>query len=116
MKKILLAGATGYLGSYIARELIKDSGDLRVIVRSPDKLHKRNLEVADIFRAEVTQLDSITGCCEGIDTVISTVGITRQKDGLTYMDVDLHKGNGLRRGRLSGSRSGGCVGGDAHGA
>ena len=105
MKKILLAGATGYLGSYIARNLIENSSDLRVIVRSPDKLHERNLEIADIFRAEVTQPDSITGCCEGIDTVISTLGITRQKDGLTYMDVDYQANlNLLKEAQASGVR------------
>lgn len=105
MKKILLAGATGYLGSHIAKELIKNSVDLRVIVRSPDKLHKRNLDGADIFRAEVTQPDSITGCCDGIDTVISTVGITRQKDGLTYMDVDYQANfNLLKEAQASGVR------------
>lgn len=105
MKKILLAGATGYLGSHIARELIKSSSELRVIVRSPDRLYKRNLEVADIFRAEVTQPDSIAGCCEGIDTVISTVGITRQKDGLTYMDVDYQANlNLLKEAQASGVR------------
>jgi len=105
MKKILLAGATGYLGSYIARGLIKNSCDLRVIVRSPDKLHKKSLEVADIFRAEVTQRDSIKGCCEGVDTVISTVGITRQKDGLTYMDVDYQANlNLLQEAQASGVR------------
>jgi len=36
----------------------------------------------------LTKLESIVGCCDGIDTVISTVGITKQKDGLTYLDVD----------------------------
>ena len=30
----------------------------------------------------------LKGCRSGIDTVISTLGITRQKDGLTYLDVD----------------------------
>lgn len=105
MKKILLAGATGYLGSYIARELIKISADLRIIVRSTDKLHKRNLDVADIFQAEVTQPNSIKGCCEGIDTVISTVGITRQKDGLNYMDVDYQANlNLLKEAQESGVR------------
>ena len=34
------------------------------------------------------QPDSIRESCKDIDVVISTVGITRQKDGLTYMDVD----------------------------
>ncbi|MGN6298204.1 MAG: NAD(P)H-binding protein, partial [Ginsengibacter sp.] len=35
---------------------------------------------------------TIRNCCSGIDTVITTVGITRQKDNLTYMDVD-YQGN-----------------------
>ena len=105
MKKILLAGATGYLGSCIAGELIESPYDLRVVVRSPDKLQKENLEIADVFQAEVTQPDSIAGCCAGIDTVISTVGITRQKDGLTYMDVDYQANlNLLKEAQASGVR------------
>ncbi|MGB6037906.1 MAG: NAD(P)H-binding protein, partial [Cryomorphaceae bacterium] len=41
-----------------------------------------------IITAEVTKPLSFTGQFEGFDVLISTVGITRQKDGLTYMDVD----------------------------
>ncbi len=88
MKKILLAGATGYLGSHIAKTLINSTYDLRVIARSPDKLVRRGVQVQDLFRAEITLPEMLKGCCSGIDTVISTVGITRQKDGLTYLDVD----------------------------
>lgn len=88
MKKILLAGATGYLGSHIAKKLIQSACDLRVIVRSPDKLEQLGIKVGDVFQAELTRPETIKGCCSGVDTVISTVGITRQKDGLTYLDVD----------------------------
>ncbi len=88
MKKILLAGATGYLGSYIAKKLIQSTYDLRVIVRSPNKMAQLGIDVGDVFQAEVTNPETLKGCCSGIDTVISTVGITRQKDGLTYLDVD----------------------------
>ena len=42
----------------------------------------------DVRVGEVTQSDTLKGICEDIDVVISTVGITRQKDGMTYMDVD----------------------------
>lgn len=38
MTKVLLAGATGYLGGYILNELINRNYDLRVVVRSPSKL------------------------------------------------------------------------------
>lgn len=88
MNRVLLAGATGYLGGYIAKELLKRSYPLRVIARNPQKLKENNIEATDIFQAEITQRDSIKDCCKNIDMVISTVGITRQKDGLTYMDVD----------------------------
>ena len=105
MKKILLAGATGYLGSHIASKLIRSACDLRVIVRSPDKLKQLGLSVGDVFQAEITRPETITGCCSGIDTVISTVGITRQKDGLTYMDVDYQANlNLLKEARSSGVR------------
>ena len=88
MKKILLAGATGYLGSHIASKLNHGEYELRVIVRSPDKLKQLKLNIGDVFQAEITRPETIKGCCSRVDTVISTVGITRQKDGLTYMDVD----------------------------
>ena len=105
MKKILLAGATGYLGSYLARKLAQNECDLRVIVRSPDKLSDRGIEVEDVFHAEITRPETLKGCCSGIDTVISTIGITRQKDGLTYMDVDYQANlNLLNEARESGVR------------
>ena len=88
MNRVLLAGATGYLGSYIAKELLKRSYPIRVIARNPDKLKQNNIELTEILQTEITQPASIKDCCKNIDIVISTVGITRQKDGLTYMDVD----------------------------
>jgi len=88
MKRILLAGATGYLGGYIAKELQHRSCFFRAIARNPEKLEKNDIKANEILKAELTDPDAIKGCCQGIDIVISTVGITRQKDGLTYMDVD----------------------------
>ena len=90
MKKILLAGATGYLGSYILKELSKREISTKIIVRNPGKLNKVgiNHDLVEIVKAEITRPESIVNCCENIDIVISTIGITRQKDGLTYMDVD----------------------------
>jgi uncharacterized protein YbjT (DUF2867 family) len=45
-----------------------------------------------MFRGEVTQHETLIGICKDIDIVISSLGITKQKDGLTYMDVD-YQGN-----------------------
>lgn len=86
-KRILLAGGTGYLGAYVLEELLKQGYPTRAITRNLQKIkpQKANLEVVE---AEVTKKESLKDVCDQIDVVISTVGITRQKDGLTYMDVD----------------------------
>ena len=103
MKGILLAGSTGYLGSYIAKELQKRPCFFRVIARNPEKLKQNDIEANEVLKAELTDPDSISECCKGIDVVISTVGITRQKDGLTYMDVDYQANmNLLKEAKKSG--------------
>ncbi len=103
MKKILLAGSTGYLGVYIAKELLQRSCFFRSIARSPEKLEQNAIKANEILKAELTDPDSIRECCKGIDVVISTVGITRQKDGLTYMDVDYQANmNLLKEAKKSG--------------
>ena len=88
MKKVLIAGATGYLGKYISAELKAQSFYTKVLVRNSSKFEEYNIEVDEMIQAEVTNKDSLSNCCEGIDVVISSLGITTQKDGLTYMDVD----------------------------
>jgi uncharacterized protein YbjT (DUF2867 family) len=85
---ILLAGATGYLGRHLLKALIEKENQIIAIVRNPEKLQNSNENYLEIKQAEVTKPDTLSDICKGIDTVISTVGITRQKDGLTYMDVD----------------------------
>jgi len=103
MKKILLAGSTGYLGIYIAKELQRRSSFFRAIARSPEKFDQNEIKVNEKLIAELTDPDSIKECCNGIDVVISTVGITKQKDGLTYMDVDYRANmNLLKEAKKSG--------------
>ncbi len=103
MKRILLAGATGYLGSYIAKELQKRDYHVRVIARNPEKLKQKNIKAGEILEAEITQPESIKDCCENVEVVISTVGITKQKDGLSYMDVDFQANmNLLQQAKQSG--------------
>lgn len=89
MKKpnVLLAGATGYLGSYILKELLTNEYPTRIIVRYKNKIPE-STPAPEIIEAEVTHPDTLSNAFSGIDVVISTIGITRQKDGLTYMDVD----------------------------
>ena len=97
MTHVLLAGATGYLGKHVLQELAHWGIETTAIVRSPEKLAQFEWEKLRVRKAEVTQPETLVGACDGISTVISTVGITRQKDGLTYMDVDFRANLNLLR-------------------
>ncbi|HKI88558.1 MAG TPA: SDR family oxidoreductase [Draconibacterium sp.] len=85
---ILLAGATGYLGKYIAAELERQQYKSILLTRNVQKLADIESRNSKIIETEVTQPKTLKGLFDGAETVVSTVGITRQKDGLTYMDVD----------------------------
>ncbi len=90
-KKVLVAGATGYLGQYLVRELKNRGCWVRVLIRKEAQKEKFK-DVDDFFIGQITEPNSLKGITNNIDWVFSTVGITRQKDGLTYMDVD-YQGN-----------------------
>lgn len=49
-------------------------------------------QIDDLFVGQVTQPETLVGLCDGIDVVFSSVGLTRQKDNLTFHDVD-YQGN-----------------------
>ena len=95
MKKILIAGATGYLGLHIVEELKQTGGNFVALARNKGKLTSKGIAADKIIEAEVTLPETLKGKFDGVDTVISTVGITRQKDGLTYMEVDYQANKNL---------------------
>ncbi len=92
MKTVLVAGSTGYLGQFVVRALKAKGYQVKALGRSEQKLDAIR-EIADeLVLGSVTEPESLAGICDGVHVVFSSVGITRQKDGLTYRDVD-YQGN-----------------------
>jgi len=92
MKRVLIAGATGYLGHYAAIAFKNAGYYTKLLVRNPQKLKTHPVYANEIVQAEITQPDTLLGICAGMDIVFTSVGITKQKDGLSYHDVD-YQGN-----------------------
>ncbi len=90
-RKVLVAGETRYLGKYIVRELKKRGYWVRVLIRKEEQKKAFN-SVDDFFVGQITEPNTLKGVTKDIDWVFTTIGITRQKDGVTYMDVD-YQGN-----------------------
>ncbi len=92
MQKVLVAGATGYLGGFVAKEFKRRGHFVRALARTPRKLDYMKEQLNEIVEGEVTVPESIKNVCDGIDVVFSSIGLTRQKDNLTFKDVD-YQGN-----------------------
>jgi len=92
MKRVLVAGATGYLGGFVAQEFKARGYFVRNLTRSPKKLDHLRGSADEIVQGEVTRPETLEHVCDGIDVVFSSIGITRQKDGLTFREVD-YQGN-----------------------
>ncbi|MEC4028370.1 SDR family oxidoreductase [Myroides odoratimimus] len=90
-KRALVAGATGYLGGELVKELKARGYWVRALIRNSSQRDKVAL-ADEVFIGEITIPQSIKGATHTIDYVFSTLGITRQKEGMTYMDVD-YQGN-----------------------
>ena len=84
----MVAGGTGYLGSYVLSECKRRNYYVRALVRNSKKLEPQKEILDEIIVGEVTQPDTLKGCCDGMDIVFSSVGITKQSGSLTFKDVD----------------------------
>ncbi|MDN5796054.1 MAG: SDR family oxidoreductase [Intrasporangium sp.] len=90
-QRVLVAGATGYLGRNLVSALLDAGCRVRVLVRRPEQADTFPGEV-DAFVGQVTDPATLTGVTDEIDMVFSALGITRQRDGVKYLDVD-YRGN-----------------------
>ena len=87
-QRVLVVGATGYLGKFVVKELKACGYWVRALSRNHERIEPVRQYVDEVILAEATKPETIKGLCKDIDIVFSSLGITRQKDGLTYMDVD----------------------------
>ena len=97
IKSVLIAGATGYLGKYAVQAFKQRGYYVRVLTRSEERLFESgpftapaltNDDMDDVFVGEITDPSTLTNMLDGIDMVFSCVGISRQRDGLTFEQVD----------------------------
>ncbi|AHM05919.1 hypothetical protein roselon_03680 [Roseibacterium elongatum DSM 19469] len=91
---VLIAGATGYLGRFLCAEYARRGHHVTALVRNTARAEG----LADLLlKAEATRPDTLCGVMDGVDLVVSSLGITRQADGVGYWDVDYQANLNLMR-------------------
>ncbi|MBT0958984.1 SDR family oxidoreductase [Alphaproteobacteria bacterium KMM 3653] len=95
MKRVFIAGATGYLGRYLCAEYQRRGWYVIALVRKT--IHAAPIAADQLIEAQATEPASLKGVMTGVDLAVSCLGITRQTDGLGYWDVDYQANLNLLR-------------------
>jgi uncharacterized protein YbjT (DUF2867 family) len=90
-ERVLVAGATGYLGRHLITQLKQDGCWVRALARRAEQAETL-ADADEVFIGEATRPETLSGVADGVDAVYSALGITRQRDGMSYQDVD-YRGN-----------------------
>ncbi|MFS9172094.1 NAD(P)-dependent oxidoreductase [Streptococcus infantis] len=70
MKKVLVTGATGFLGKYVVKELVEHGYQVRAFGRNSKV--GRSLENSSVsyFQGDLTKADDVLEACKGMDLVV----------------------------------------------
>ena len=106
--KVALFGGTGFVGSYIVKELIKQGYTPKVLVRPGSEKKLVHSEKCEIISGDIFNKNSINEVITGVDATIYNIGIIRQfkRQGITYEKlhfqgakncIDIAKQNGINK-------------------
>ena len=88
--KILVTGATGFVGREVLRQLYTGGHTVRIVARIPDKATDQlpqPCSVTEFHCGDVTDPTSLTGAARGCDAVIHLVGIISEFGPVSTADL-----------------------------
>ncbi len=71
---ILVTGATGFLGSALVTELIKQKQTVRILARDEPKARRQFCEAVTIIRGEITDVEQVERAVDGMTIIYHLVG------------------------------------------
>ena len=102
-KIAVIAGATGYIGKFAVLAFKEAGYRVRAITRdaarlaAPGPFHAPGVTDScdEVIVAEVTKPETLAGVLDGAEVVFSSVGISRQRDMLSFEQVDYQANKNL---------------------
>ncbi|SMR81845.1 Uncharacterized conserved protein YbjT, contains NAD(P)-binding and DUF2867 domains [Aliiroseovarius halocynthiae] len=95
MAHVMIAGATGYLGRYLVKAFLARGYHVSALVRPASKADFP--DGVRVIYGEATKPETLYGVFDGVELVVSSLGLTRQTDKLSYDDVDYQANLNLLR-------------------
>ncbi|MDR3551699.1 MAG: SDR family NAD(P)-dependent oxidoreductase [Clostridia bacterium] len=67
--RVLVTGATGFMGKRLVKALIDNGCSVRVLVRNTELAHQEFQDSCEIVAGDTTRPETLVGCCDGVDIV-----------------------------------------------
>jgi uncharacterized protein YbjT (DUF2867 family) len=106
MKKVILFGGTGKLGTRVAMELQRKKYDVTAVVRSQVKAGQIKNLVNHTLIADVCKAEALKNICEGFDIIVSTLGKSvspNDRSKPSFMKIDMKTNCNILREGISAS-------------
>lgn len=91
-QRIVVAGATGYIGGNVARACVSAGLSVRALARDRSRLPADLVGAIDPFVGEVTRPETLRGLCDGADVLFSSIGMYILNRRPSLWEVD-YRGN-----------------------
>jgi nucleoside-diphosphate-sugar epimerase len=105
-RRVLLTGASGFLGGHVAEALSARGDRVRALVRkTSNRKHLEKLAGVELFEGSVEQVDRVREAVDGMDAVVHCAGIVKARGNDEFFTVNVGgTSNVVEAARQSGKR------------
>lgn len=86
--KVLVTGATGFIGQHLTRRLLDLGHQVRILTRDPSRVPSHWLPHVEIFVGDLLNEGVVCAATKGVDTVYHLAGVVKDERLLTAVNVE----------------------------
>jgi nucleoside-diphosphate-sugar epimerase len=87
--RVLLTGATGFVGSHAAELFVRAGYDVRALVRTPDRAQSLAKLGIELIHGTLSDTASLAAACDGVRTIVHLAALTHARSEAEYAEANV---------------------------